>query len=324
MSARFSIIETAAWFKERDNFLVLTHRRPDGDTLGSAGALAQGLREIGKRVFLLHNPETTPRNEKFVSDYWVSGDFVPDHIVAVDTASVGLFPQNALCYKDDVSLCVDHHVSNTGYAKLLCCYPDYASCGEIIYEILTQMSGDVSVQSALRLYVAISTDTGCFVYGNTTANALKTAALLIERGAPHKELNKLLFRTKTRGRIAIEGMLYNNIEFHFDGKVAITVITRDMMKTSGAVEDDVDDISGIPTSIEGVDVGITIRELSSATDCKISVRSSGSFDASRLCIHFGGGGHRSAAGASIAKTIEEIKAELLKVLGGADGLPGSP
>jgi len=314
MSALISVIETAAWLKENDNYLLITHRRPDGDTLGSAGALAQGLRELGKTAYVLENHELTPRYAPCVTDYIAPADFNPDNVIAVDTATLDLFTKNALDYSDKISLCIDHHESNTNYSEFLCIDSGRAACGEIIYDILMQLTGSISQITAGHLYVAISTDTGCFSYANTTAETFAVASKLLELGAPVRELNKKLFRTKTMGRIKIEGKITSNMEFHFDGKVAIAIITREMMETSGANEDDIDDISNLPVSVEGVGYGITIRELTSSTDCKISCRTVPPNDANALCAKFGGGGHKTAAGASVNKTVYEIKEEILETL----------
>jgi len=313
MNTTITIKETAAWLKDRDNFLILTHRRPDGDTVGCAGALAQGLREAGKSAYVLYIPEITPRYSRFVDDYWAPEGFGQNHIIVVDTASTDLFPANATRYIGAVSLAIDHHPSNTCYAELTCLI-NAASCGEVIYLILLELSGGIGAKCAECLYAAVSTDTGCFVFANTTAEAHQVAAELIEAGAPHKKLNKLLFRTRTRSRVKIESMINAGIEFCFDGAVAISAITGEMMQAAGADEDDVDDISSLPGSIEGVMVGITIRELSSVTDCKVSVRTSHPVNSHDICSRFGGGGHALAAGFSMEKTIPEIKKELLETL----------
>jgi len=316
MSNFLTTFETALWLKERNRFLIITHRRPDGDTLGSAGALAQGLREQGKTAYILYNPETTPRYERFVEQYQASDNFIPDYVIAVDTASTDLFTKNAAKYKDSVSLCIDHHKSNTLYAGLTCLYAEIASCGEIVFDILMEMTGSVSNAAAERLYVALSTDTGCFVFGNTTANTLYVASQLVKAGVRNNEINKVLFRTKSQGRIGIEGLLLSGLEYSFDGKVAMASITKNMIEETGATEDDMDDIASIPGVVKGVCIGITIREMSSQNDCKLSVRSRSPYDAQAICAHFGGGGHMLAAGCTIDKTIPEIKKMLLDVIKG--------
>ena len=314
MSKRLTITETADWLRERDNFLIITHRRPDGDTVGCAGALAQGLQEAGKTAFVLFNPETTPRYARFVEDYWTLDSYEPEYIITVDIATYDLFPKNGDKYIGNISLCIDHHPSNTQYAELNCLDETTASCGEIIYEILIALNGSISPISAEHLYAAVSTDTGCFAFANTTARTLRVASLLVEAGAPNRKLNRLLFRTKTRSRVKIEGMINSGLEFYFDGAVAIATITREMMESAKADEDDVDDIASMPGSVKGVSAGITIREMTSKRDCKISVRTSPKVDAHAISNRFGGGGHPMAAGFTLEKSVEEIKQELLEVL----------
>jgi len=313
-SKMMTTVETATWLQNRDNYLIITHRRPDGDTIGCAGALAHGLRECGKTAYILKNPETTPRYQVFVEEYIAADGYTPENIIIVDTASRELFPENAEEYDDLESLCIDHHPSNTLYADYTRLDGAFASCGEIIYEILLALDVKIGEEIAGKLYVALSTDTGCFAYANTSANTLQVASKLIECGAPHRELNKTLFRTKTRGRMKIEGLILSGLEFHFNDTVAISTITRDMMAKANATEDDVDDISSIPGSIEGVLAGITIREMTSEKNCKVSVRSGAAVNSNDICTRFGGGGHPMAAGFTLEASVAEIKEKLLEAL----------
>ena len=314
MSRILTIDEAANWFKMNDDYLIITHRRPDGDAAGSAGALAQGLREFGKNAFVFENPEITPRYLPYIENYIAPSDYSPANIVTVDTASHEMFPENIDAYKDSIVLCIDHHASNSYYASLTCLEPNRAACGELIYEILISLSGSISQETSKGLYTAIVSDTGCFSYSNTTAQTLRIASELFEFGAPHTELNKLLFRTKTQSRIKIEGMISAGLEFHFGGIVAISTITGKMKEDSGATEDDLDDIASIPSSIEGVLCGITLSELTSPLDCKASVRTVADINAADICAYFGGGGHLMAAGFSLDKPISEVKASLLEML----------
>ena len=314
MGKTLTIEEVSDWLKTNDNFLILTHRRPDGDTVGSAGALAQGLREIGKTAFVLNNPEITPRYSRFIEEYLAADGYKPEYVIAIDTASDNLLPKNGDKFIGAVSLCIDHHPSNSLSSEMTCIDSGAASCGEVIYEVLIALSGNISPVSAERLYVAVSTDTGCFVYANTNAKTLRVASLLVEAGAPNRKINRMLFRTKTRGRIRIESMITSGLEFHFDGKVAIAAITIEMMKSANAEEDDVDDIASVSGMVEGVQAGITIREMIPEKDCKVSVRTSPQISAQAICERFGGGGHSMAGGFSLEKPVNEVKKALLEVL----------
>jgi len=319
MSNILTIGQTAEWLDGRDNFLLITHRRPDGDTVGSAGALARGLMGSGKTAYVMHNPEITPRYLRFVEELWAPEDYVPEHLIAVDLATPGMFPLGSSDHTGKIALCIDHHPSNSLFADHTCLEGGYSSCGEIVYELLLMISGGMSAKSAECLYVAVSTDTGCFAFANTTANTFRVAARLIEYGAPHTILNKLLFRTKTAGRIKIEGMIYTGLEFFYCGAVAVSTITLSMMESAGADEDDVDDIASIPGSVEGVLAGVTIRELAPPRGCKVSIRTGPAVNAHSICERFGGGGHPMAAGCSFEGPVEEIKRKLLVALG--DYLP---
>lgn len=309
-----TINETVRWLSERDNFLVLTHRRPDGDTLGSAAGLVQGLAEIGKSAYILYNPEATTRYTTYVEKHWAPENYRPSYIISVDTASVEMLPANAASYHDSISLCIDHHPSNTNYAALLCLDASKASCGEIIYEILLKLGDNIGSEAATSLYVAVSTDTGCFAYGNTTANSHRVASELIEAGAPIGEINRELFRKKAKSRILLEAKITDSMAFYYDGAVAISIISNDMMAETGAGENDMDDVAAIPGGIEDVIVGITIRELSGLNDCKVSVRTTPLVDANALCKKFGGGGHSMAAGFTLEKSADYINNMLLDAL----------
>ena len=314
MSNMMTITQTADWLKSRDGFLIITHKRPDGDTLGCAGALALGLRETGKKACILYNPEVTPRYEWLVNDYYAPDAYKPNYIITVDTANPDLLPKNFVELDSPVNLSIDHHSSNGFYAQYTCLDDTCGACGEMIYCILMELTGKINDVGAGYLYSALSTDTGCFGFANTTANTLRIAALLVEAGAPNQDINKRFFRTKSIGRVKIEGMIYSGLELYVDGTVAVSTITLSMMQEAGAVEDDVDDIASIPGAIEGVLAGITIREMSGTHDCKASVRTSPLVNAHGICERFGGGGHAMAAGCTFDSSVIEARDALLGVI----------
>ena len=321
---RLTVEKTAAFLRENDGYLVLTHVRPDGDAHGSAAALVRILRAMGKTAYVLYNPETTEKFIPVVSALWAPEGWQPETVVSVDLASEGLFPSNAAPYAGRVALCIDHHPSNTGYAKRICLNGERASCGEIVYEIAQSAGIVTDIPTAEAIYIAVSTDTGCFAYANVTENSFSTAAKMAAAGADIAEWNRILFRTRSPRRIALEGMVFSGLEFHYGGKAAVMTVTRRMMEASGCTENDMDDIAAIPGGIEGVVCGITLREMTSPEDCKVSVRTTQAVDASALCSVLGGGGHAMAAGASPkGMTVDEMKKILLEELGrilkGVDG-----
>ncbi|MGI5935617.1 MAG: DHH family phosphoesterase [Oscillospiraceae bacterium] len=302
--------ECAALLREQDNILLITHRRPDGDTLGSAAALCHALRRIGKIAHMFPNPQITENYIQFMKPYLAPEGFVPSYVVAVDTADTGLFPEG---FQGNVDLCIDHHPTNTYYAANSFVRPEVASCGELVLEIIKALCGGLDEEEANLTYIAVSTDTGCFCYGNTTSDTHRAAAELIDYGANNKFLNKAIFRTFSAARLALEGMIYTGMTTHRDGKVAIAIVTLDMMEKAGANENDCEDIASLPGKIRGAEVSITIREIPSGP-CKVSVRTTGTLDAAKLCAKFGGGGHAMAAGCNMDCTPDEAREILLKAI----------
>lgn len=189
--------EAAALLRRKDDILILTHRRPDGDTTGCAAGLCLALRKLGKTAWLLKNPDMTEINGTYVRNLWAPADFTPGFVVSVDIAARSLFFPAAEAYFDRIGLAVDHHPSFEGFGEAQCVNASCAACGEIVYEICREL-GEISPEIALPLYAAVATDTGCFVYANTTANTHRTAAALLETGIDYFAVNKRHFRTKTR------------------------------------------------------------------------------------------------------------------------------
>lgn len=302
-------------FIENDNFLILTHRKPDGDTTGSASAMCQILRAKGKTAYILPNEDITPRYEFLLSPYLAPADFTPEFVISTDIASTELLPNSSKKYENNIDLCIDHHhLSNKGFARENIIV-DTAACGEIIYEISKKLDVSLNKDLATAIYVSVSTDTGCFKYANTTPHTHLVAGDCLQyiNGG---EINRTLFDMKTRERIAIERKVLQDIEFYFNNEVAIITISKQDKIDTNATADDLDSISALPRSIEGVLVALTIFEQDNG-DVKVSCRSSGDASASDICGVYGGGGHLRAAGVTFrdnSVTLSEAKEKMIEAV----------
>lgn len=303
-------LEAADFLKTHDNYLLLTHKRPDGDTIGSAVGLCELLRSMGKTAWLLPSLDATSLFTDYLEGHTAPVDFAPDTVVSVDVASLGLLPPNAEPYKNRIDLAIDHHPSNEGFAKETCLEADKAACGEIIWKICDHL-GIMNPAIAAPLYVAVSTDTGCFVYGNTNPHTHRVAAALMEQDIPYQALNKKHFRTKSMRRMKLESLILQNMNLYHDGSVAVAPISLDLMARAGATNDDAEDIAAFLGQIEGVLHSATIRELRSG-ECKISLRTNPNFlNATATCARLGGGGHIAASGCTVHGTMEEAERAIL-------------
>ena len=299
--------EFAAALCDRDAILILSHLRPDGDTLGSGAALCSALRRMGKTAYLFPNPETTARYLPYVAQFFAPADFVPACVLAVDIATPDLFPQG---FSGAVDLCIDHHPSNALYAGDTLLHAEKSACGEAVLELIGLLTGSVTEQEANLLYIAVTTDTGCFQYANTNAATLRAAARLLELGADNRKISMDFFRKISRARMALVGQIYAGMRFFRDGQVAIAVVTRALIDAVHATEDD---IAGLPGRAEGVVVSVTIRELADGRS-KISVRSNPEVDSCNICAVYGGGGHKMASGCTLACDTETAVEKILAAI----------
>lgn len=293
-----------------ENILIVTHRNPDGDTAGSAAALCGALRRGGRTAWLYPNAQFGRKLMSYCGKFFAPDGFRPKYVVSVDTADEKLF---CLGFEGKVDLCIDHHPSNTGYAKetLLC--PERASCAEIVREVIEEMNAGLTPEEATLLYIGLSTDTGCFLYDNTDAEAFHAASELLRAGADNVAVNTQFFRKVRPARIRLESMIYDSMRFYRDGKIAVAIMTLDMLEKSGAAEDDQDDLAGLAGRCEGSILSITIREKEDGT-CRVSLRSSDEVDSGAICAVFGGGGHKRAAGCTIPGTPDRVCRLLMDVV----------
>ncbi len=306
-----NIQEAAAFLRDHDGYLIITHVRPDGDTVGCAAGLCRALRRLGREAWVLPNPQITPPFQPLLEGLTAPEGYVPRTVVTVDIAARNMIPESALPYCGRVDLAVDHHPSQSFFAEHTCLDAGRASCGEIILKIVREL-GPLTAETAEPLYVAVSTDCGCFVYSNTDAACHRAAAELIETGIDVYALNRKHFRSKSMVRLKFESALLERLELRDGGATGIVTIPLSLLQELGTREEDVEGASAFVGEIEGIRTGATLRELEEGV-WKLSLRTDpGDLDACRVCALLGGGGHAAASGATMyGVTMESARQKLL-------------
>lgn len=309
---RLNLRQTARFLRKHNNYIILTHASPDGDTLGSAYALYYALNEIGKVASVIC-PDVIP--QKY--DYFVrKSDHVPREnatIIAVDVADARLLGALEEEFGKDVELCIDHHISNTEYAKNLYLDENAAAAAECIYDLIAYMRVNINDITAKAIYTALATDTGCFKYSNVTEKTHLIAASLYEFNIDAPEINRLMFDTKSKKLLELEKMVLETAEFHFDDRCILLTVTEEMQKKTGCSGTELEGIAIISRSVEGVKAGITLKQ-TDTDEFKVSLRTYPPLDASAICKKLGGGGHKAAAGASINGSLNEVKQKVLEAV----------
>ena len=296
--------EVASLLQENDCFKLLTHSYPDGDTLGGAFALAFALRKLGKKANVAVNGPVPSKFRYLIKNY-EEQDFEVQYIVSVDVAAMSLLGDSVMKGVDHIDLCIDHHRTNTVVAEHIYVDSKAAAASETIWQLVEMLGVEPDEDIAAGVYTGISTDTGCFCFSNTTPRTHQIAAAVIPY-CDWQSINYINFVVKTRAKIKMERMIYDTMEFYAGGKCAVVYTTIAMQKALGAGDDEMEGLANIPRQVEGVEMGITMREKDGGL-FKISVRTNDGINAAEFCKQFGGGGHPGAAGCSIEGDLATVK-----------------
>ncbi len=307
---KIDVKKTAQLLENHDNIIILVHSNPDGDTLGCGYALLRALRKLGKKAEVLR-PENVSKKYNYLFDDLGKEDFEPEFVVSVDVADVKLLEKDAReKYGDKINLAIDHHPSNCIESDYLLLEDTAAAACEIIYKVVEELQVEIDKKIADCLYTGITTDTGCFRYSNTTSQTYFMAGKLVEYKADGPLINRIMFETKTKSYVLLERLVMDTLEMHFDGRCALVHLDYDMYEKSGSDESETDPLASKTRQIEGVCVGIFLREKEDGS-FKISLRTHEDVNASEVCGKLGGGGHARAAGCQVDGPFDNAKEKIL-------------
>lgn len=314
------IIEIVNTIKRYKRFLITTHVRADGDAIGSEVALYHALVGMGKSVSIV-NDSPIPQIYKFIvpdAGIYVHPALPKENAEVVFTLDCPTLDRlgkvKGTLPKDAPIINLDHHISNEHFGTINCVSEEMCATGEIIMHLLKEGGIEITPEIATALYVAIVTDTGRFTHSNTTPGALRTAAFLIERGARHVDISKNVYNTNPYNLVKLNALALNTINLHAGNKIATIWLTKEMLVKTGINPIDAQEIADIPISIDGVRVGVFLRDMTEPNWIKVSLRSRDGFDVNTIAGKFGGGGHKYAAGCEIKGTITEVQRIILDEL----------
>lgn len=311
MSRAVTVKEAAGLLLAADDILILFHQYPDGDAIGSSYALAYALRSLGKRVRPLCC-DPIPKKYAYITKDADFPDFPARFICTVDVADPKLL--GALADQGGhPDLCIDHHGTNIDYAENLLLDADCGAAAMVMRRVIDALGVTLTPLLANCLYTGVATDTGCFKYANTDPAAHRLAAELMECGADYAAINEAMFDCKSRERMTLECLAISQMQYFFGGRCAVMILTNQMIADTGVQETDIEGLSSIPRRIEGVQIGVTLRQKADG-NFKVSLRTDSKTDAAAIAAVLGGGGHRGAAGCTVTGTAEEAVALLLDTI----------
>lgn len=306
---KIDVQQAAEFLKANDDYLILMHASPDGDTLGCGYGLCGALQRIGKRARAVC-PEEIPHKFDYLFSACEKQEFEYKTVVCVDVADTKLLGDMKEI-GDTAELCIDHHETNTEYAKRTLVRGEYAAACELIYEVINALGVEFDKELANCIYTGAATDTGCFKFSNTTPQTHLIAAEMMKFGAEYAMINYVNFDLKTQGRIQLEQEVLKNIRYFEGGRVALISVPLALVQSLDVDSDDVGALANIPRQIKGVDVGICVKEKKNGS-FKASMRTSALVNAADVCQKFGGGGHARAGGCSFFNGAEDAEKRIVE------------
>lgn len=304
----------ARLLKEEDNFFIASHVNPDLDALGSAIALALGLKSIGKKTFVF-DIDGVPEHNTFLPKH----EMVTTSINCPDMEHMTLIildcnkPQRAGvdCDAFKNSVVIDHHETESDFGDYRWIEPKTPATGLMIYELLNEMGITITEDIAINLYAAIALDTGTFRFSNATPKAFRAAAALVEAGAKPGWIADNMYQNWTPNRFDLFVQYLQS--FETEGSIGIAVASREMFAQSGTTPADTENFANYPLILKDIEIGVFLRQVD--TDhWKISLRSKGNFNVANIAVQFDGGGHRNAAGCSIKADLATTKHRLIEAI----------
>ncbi len=308
------------------NTLILFHRGPDADAVGSAFAMKKLLAELGSRAWCICADEIPQRLQFLTRDEQASvlpqsipEDLVVERILSVDSASPSQLGSLWELYGGKIDLMIDHHGRGEPYADHYI-RPDAAATGEILFDLVKQFAteGKVAISDSLCtcLYAAISGDTGGFRFSNTASGTHLRAAELVASGIDCAKINQRLFETKTLEQLRAQAAGISNLQTFADGKIAVITFPYALKVALGLGDEHLDTLVDVARSLMGAEIAIAIRQPGTEGVFRVSTRSSCDYDVAALCATFGGGGHQKAAGCTL--TASDMDSAVEKIISAID------
>ena len=313
------LIRTSDVVKKSRSLLLLTHKDPDIDAVGSMLALSRALVKINKEVVnICEKPVSPPLvflkgSEKIIQKIDKASYF--DLVVTLDCSNAARLGKLECYLKNgNITINIDHHETNSFFADINIVGTDCSSTAELVLKLIKAAEIQIDHEIAENIFAAIQSDTGCFKYENTTQSAFYMAAEMMSYGANPWDVTRKIMDNYSRERLKLLEISLRNIEFFYKGKVAIITLTSEMFKNSGALIEECEGFIDLPRYVSGVEVAVMIRQIGE-DKYKFSIRSNRYVDVSQLAGTYGGGGHERAAGFEHSGKLRNLKEDFLNEMG---------
>jgi phosphoesterase RecJ-like protein len=289
-------------------FVISSHARPDGDSIGSSLAMAYTLRAIGKEAEVIHADRAPGPLMQFPG--------VPE--IKVATQVEGAFDAAIVLECGDLArtgvagldryfvINIDHHQGNSGYGQVQWFDPDAAACGEMVFEIVKALEAPLDPEIGQHIYLAILTDTGAFHYSNISPRTFEICKETLEAGVNAVEVARKVYDSNNIGRLKLFGAVLGAMQIDPSGRIAIVYLDHEMARRAGGTYEDTEGLINLPLTVKEIEAVVFFKE-GEGNQYRVSMRSKGEIDVGAIAKEFQGGGHKNAAGCTVTGAFEALQ-----------------
>ena len=294
--------------RARRRFVISSHARPDGDSIGSQLAMAYALRTLGKQVEVVNaDPPPGPLTQfPGVGDIVVAPGVEGDFDAAIIMECGDLERTGVAGLDRFFVMNIDHHPGNSGYGQIQWFDPAAAACGEMVYELVRALEVPLTVEIATHVYVAILTDTGSFHYSNITPRTFDICREAIEAGVNPVAVARNVYDSNNMGRLKLFGSVLSAMQLDQTGRIAIVYLDHEMARAAGGTYEDTEGLINLPLTVKEIQAVVFFKQIE-GDHYRVSLRSKGEIDIGAVAKEFGGGGHRNAAGCTVTGGIDALQ-----------------
>jgi phosphoesterase RecJ-like protein len=296
----------------RQRFLITSHVKPDGDSIGSQLAMAYALRALGKEVRLVNRDPAAPGLFAFpgvedieIADH-VEGDY--DALIVMECGDLTRTGVTGL--ERYYTINIDHHPGNTGFGAINWFDGKAAACGEMVFDVIRALGVPLTREIAVHIYVAILTDTGSFHYSSISPRTFDICRQAMEAGVDPVFVARSVFDSNNIGRLRLFGAVLGSVELEAGGRLAVIYLDRAMARAAGGTYDDTEGLINLPLTVKEIQAVVFFKEWEPG-QYRVSMRSKGTIDVGAVAAGFGGGGHKNASGCTVYGTLVQARDQIL-------------
>ncbi|MCA1561052.1 MAG: bifunctional oligoribonuclease/PAP phosphatase NrnA [Acidobacteria bacterium] len=291
----------------RRRFLITSHARPDGDSIGSQLAMAYALRHLGKQARIVNHDPAPPHYFDFpgvdaieIADA-VEGQY--DALIVMECSD--LRRPGVAGLERYFVINIDHHTGNTAYGALNWFDESASACGELVFDLITALGVPLTLEIATHIYLAILTDTGSFHHSNITPRTFEICRRTTEAGVKPAAMARRVFDSNSFGKLKLIGSLLDSMELEDEGRLAVLYLDDRMLAAAGSTHNDTEGLINLPLTAREIQAVIFFKLMGG--EVRVSMRSKYDVDVREVATRFGGGGHKNAAGFSVSGRVEDVR-----------------